>query len=121
MAGVVTIAEEVFGSVKKIKFAWTSTDGGVASRQTTHAYNGVIERLVTVPGAGDNQPTNQYDVTITDEDDTDVLMGAGADRLNTATEQVLASLLGVVANDRLTLNIVNAGDTKKGTAYLYLR
>ncbi len=121
MAGVVAISEEVFGSIKKIAFTWTSTAGGVADSQTNHAFNGVIERLVTVPGTAGDQPTDQYDITITDEDDTDVLMGAGADRSNVNTEQVAASSLGVVANDRLTLNVANAGNTKKGTVYLYLR
>lgn len=122
-AGTVTVNEETFGSVKKISFTWvsgTAAESGTASGTTTHAYNGVIERLVTVPDGAD-APTDNYDITITDEDDTDVLMGAGADRDTANTEQVLASSLGCVANDKLTLNVTNAGDAKKGTVYLYLR
>lgn len=123
-AGTVTVTEETHGSLKKITFAWVSGTGaeaGTASGATTGAYTGALERLVTVPGTAGDQPTNAYDLTLLDEDSTDVLMGAGADRSNAATEQVLGSLLGVVANDTLTLNVAAAGDAKTGTVYVYLR
>jgi hypothetical protein len=119
--GTVTITEETFGSLKKIAWAWTSDAAGVVSGTlTTGAYNGVLERLVTVP-SGAAAPTDNYDVTVLDEDGTDVLMGAGADRDTANTEQVLASSLGAVANDRLELRVANAGNSKGGTVYLYLR
>ncbi len=121
MAGVVTITEETYGTMKKVKFAWTSDAAGAADGTTTKAYSGAIERLVTVPGAGADQPTNLYNVAVNDEDVTDVLMGAGAGRSNASTQQVLASSLGVVANDKLALAITAAGNTKKGTVYVYIR
>lgn len=118
--GTVTIVEEVFGSVKKVGFVWTSDAAGVVSGTlTTKVYNGEILRFVTDPSA--TAPTALYDVTILDDDGTDVLMGAGADRSATVTEQVLASSLGVVANDHLELRIANAGNAKGGTVWLYLR
>lgn len=123
-AGTVTITEETHGSLKKITFAWlsgTGAESGTASGETTGAYNGVIERLVTVPGAGADAPTDNYDLTVLDEDDVDVLVGAGANRSTSATQQVLGSSLGVVANDKLTLNVTNAGDANTGTVYVYLR
>jgi hypothetical protein len=120
-SGTVTISEERLGSVKKITFAWTSTAGGAASKTTSYAYNGEIIRQVTVPGAGGSAPTDQYDITVTDGDSTDVLMGQGANRSNVNTEQVLASSLGCVANDTLTLNVSNAGNAKSGTLYVYIR
>lgn len=119
------LSEEVYGSVKKIGFAWLSVDGGgdagKARKTTVNAYNGVIERLVTVPGVAPDAPTDDYDVAILDEDGTDVLMGAGANRDTANTEQVLASSLGCVANDTLTLSVSTAGNAKRGTVYLYLR
>lgn len=121
MAGVVTVVEELVGSVKKVSWAWTSTSGGAADGQTVASYNGAIERLVTVPAGGGSAPTDNYDITITDEDGVDVLMGAGADRDTANTEQVNASSLGVVANDRLTLNVAAAGNAKSGTVHLYIR
>lgn len=120
MAGTVTITEETFGSVKKITFAWTSDASGNATGTTSNAYSGAIERLVTVPD-GTDAPTDSYDVVVNDEDGNDVLMGAGADRDTANTEQVLASSLGIVANDKLALSVSNAGSAKSGTAYVYIR
>ena len=121
--GSVSIVEETYGSVKKIAFSWTSGTGaeeGTASGTTSSAYNGEIVRLVTNPDNVD-APDNQYDVVINDEDENDVLMGAGADRSNVNTEQVLASSLGCVANDKLSISITNAGAANKGLTYLYIR
>lgn len=122
--GTVTVSEEIFGTVKKIKFAWQSAgaggDSGKATKTTGHVYNGEVIRLVTIPDST-AAPSANYDVAINDEDGNDVLMGAGADRSATAIEQVLGSLLGCVANDRLSLSITNAGEAKKGTVILYIR
>jgi hypothetical protein len=119
-AGTVTVTEETFGTVKKITFAWTSTAGGAADAPTVATFSGKIEALVTIPDAVD-APTTLYDVTVTDADGVDVLAGAGANRSATATELVLASLLGIVANDLLTVNITNAGAAKKGRVIVYSR
>lgn len=126
MAATVTKTEETFGTIKKISWTWVShTDGAVATAtanaQTSGVYSGEIVRLVTVPAGGASAPSDNYDVSILDEDGTDVLMGAGADRDTANTEQVLASSLGVVANDKLTLKVEHAGDTKGGTVHLYIR
>ena len=123
-AGTVTIVEETLGPVKKIAFSWTSgtdAEAGTAEGTTKKAYNGVIERLVTVPGSAPDAPDNSYDITINDEDGADVLMGEGADRSDANIEQVGRADLGVVANDKLTLNVSAAGAAKKGTVYLYIR
>jgi hypothetical protein len=121
MAGTLTPSEEIFGTVKKITLAWTSsTAGTVSGTATTNAYSGAISRLVTVPSTS-AAPDLNYDIVLNDLDGTDVLMGAGANRSNTATEQVLASSLGFVANDTLELQVSSAGNTKQGTAYVYIR
>ena len=122
--GTVVITEETFNTIKKITFAWTSENGGgdagKASKTTTRAYTGEIIRCVTDPGVA--TPSDNYTVTVTDEDNTDVLMGACvANRDEANTEQVLASSLGCVANDKLTLNVSGAGNAKTGTVYLYIR
>ena len=122
--GTCTLTEEVYGSIKKVVFSWVAGTGGEAgtvTKQTLKDYNGAIERLVTVPGGAPNAPTTLYDVTVTDEDGNDVLMGTGVDRSATATEQVLGGSLGVVANGKLTLNIANAGSGKAGQVFVYLR
>jgi hypothetical protein len=123
--GTVAIAEETYSTIKKIKFDWISVDGGAdagkATKTTTKFFTGEIIRLVTIPAVAPDAPTDNYGVTITDEDGTDVLMGGGLLRDALNTEQVLASSLGCVANDKLTLNVSAAGNAKKGTAIIYIR
>lgn len=124
MAQACTITEERHGTVKKIAWAWTSAaDGTVTSAvsTTTGAYSGEVLRLVTVPASAALAPDDDYDITIKDEDGTDVLMGAGANRDTANNEQVLASSLGCVANDKLYLTVSGAGADNAGTVYLYIR
>ncbi len=121
MAMSCTITEESQSHVKKIKFEWVSAADGTASGTTSGVYTGEVIRLVTKPAADTSAPTDNYDVTVNDEDTVDVLMGAGANRDIATTEQVLGTSLGCVANDRLALSITNAGDTKAGTVILYIK
>lgn len=115
------VTEKIHEPIKKITYEWTSDAAGDAELETAQAYTGTIERLVTVPGTGGDQPTNLYDVEIQDEDDVDVLMGAGEDRSNTGTEQASAGDLGIVGYSTLTLVVANAGDGNTGTVHLYVR
>lgn len=114
----VTVTETRHTVVKKVKFAWTSDGTGAASGSTTFPYDGKVELLTTVPTDG---PTDNYDITVTDSDGVDVLAGAGANRDTSATEQVAGASLGAVAGSVLTINVSNAGASKSGVAYLYIR
>ena len=119
MAAQIVTVTESGRSVKLIKWAWTSATGGAVSQVTTNVYDGKLITLVTDPGA--TAPTADYDVTITDDNSQDVLVGAGIDRHTTTTELVGEASLGAVAGSTLTLVIANAGDEKTGTVYLYIR
>lgn len=121
MAGSsVTFTERITGSVKLIKAAWVSDDSnGTASGTTTYAYDGKILLLATDPGA--TAPTDNYDVTLADDNGIDVLAGAGADRDTANTETVVSASLGAVAGSKLTLSIAAAGNSKIGTVYIYIR
>lgn len=116
-----SVRELGHGPVKKITWEWTSDALGAASIETAKQYNGVIERLVTIPGTAGDQPDDNYDVTIEDEDGVDVLMGEGVDRHESNTQQVGRDDLGVVAYSTLTLVVADAGATNKGTVHLYIR
>lgn len=124
MAATCTIAEETHGSMKKIKFTWQVDSAGsqvsAASRQTTNTYNGAVQRLVTIPN-GSSAPTANYDVTMLDQDSTDILIAGGASRHSANTEQVLAASLGVIANDKITLSVASAGASGAGVAIIYIR
>lgn len=126
MAGsACTITEERHGTMKRIGFAWTSDDTtGAVTGTTTYAYSGLIEAVEFVPNTAGTQPSDNYDVTLTDEASVDKLGGAGANRSNAATEILRVTLavgLGAVANDKLTLNVSAAGNSKTGAVYVYIR
>ena len=120
MAGTATYTEKQIGTTKLLKCAWTCDSSGVVSgTASTEVYDGEIIELATVPSATD-APTDSYDLTILDDNGLDVLAGTGADRSATNTEYVVASL-GAVASSKLTVTIANAGASKKGTVYLWVR
>jgi hypothetical protein len=135
MAQVVSISEfegvdnPKYNGVQKIKWVWVATDAGVVAASTvtgenpttTFKYSGEIARLVTIPGAGALAPSDNYGVTILDEDGVDVLMGGGLLRDTANTEQVLGSSLGICQYTTLSLRIAAAGDANGGTVILYIK
>jgi hypothetical protein len=120
-AGTVTTTEVTHTSVKKLTFVWISTAGGVADGASTFAFDGQLIGLTTIPAAAGSAPTDDYDVTVTDADGHDVLLGAGANRDTANTEHVATGSLGGVAGSKLTVNVTNAGATKGGTVILRIR
>lgn len=122
MAGTVTVTEKTHTSVKQITWDWLSSAAGAADQATTNAFDGVLERAEFVPDAAATQPTDQYDVTVTDADGVDVLAGLGANLSNAgAVTKTHANGLAAVAGSKLTLNVTNAGNAKGGVVILYLR
>ena len=114
---IVSVYEDFAPGVKKIKWSWTSATGGTASGATTNTYTGKVRRVVTDPD-GTAAPTDDYDITITDDDGIDVLDGNGANR-DTATNEVIAPS-GIIVGSKLTLNVANAGAEKAGVVYVYV-
>jgi len=121
MAGMVcTIDEITYTSVKLVKFTWTSDDtAGTATGTTTEYYDGKILGLATDPGSP--APDDNYDITITDNNSLDVLIGSGANRDTANIEYVKEADLCAVVASQLTLNVSNAGNSKQGVAYLFIR
>lgn len=119
MAGTVTVTEELLYNVHKITFDWLSTGAGAADGTTTYAYTGNILKVVTVPDGGGTAPDDNYDLTLTDEDSIDVANGQLANRSQTLTQWV-ASSLGAVVGDKLTLNVTNAGAANGGICIVYV-
>jgi hypothetical protein len=117
--------------IRKIYIKWTSDDAtGDASGAIPGGINGQILCLATKPGAGGDQPTNLYDITLEDEFSYDVLEGLGADRSNVNPERVvIVDEVTVTGNfgrhppvaGALTFKVANAGNTKKGEAILYVK
>lgn len=114
------ITETTHGSVKKVVWTWTSDASGDASEATTVAFDGKLIGLTTIPD-GTDVPTLNYDIVVNDGGGHDVLLGAGANRSDTATEHVAEASLGAAAASKLTLVVSNAGNAKKGTVIIYVR
>jgi len=119
MAGTVTTTEKITGSVKKITFDWTCDSAGDATATTTNVYDGKLQLVVTDPGA--TAPTDNYDITLSDDDSQDLLAGNGANRDTANTEYITQANCGAVAGSTLALAVSNAGDEKVGKVYVYIR
>lgn len=112
------------GGVKLVIADWTSDDStGAVSASTTNKYNGVIQAVAFEPDSGGTQPTNLYDVTITDSNSVDLAYTGGANLSNAAMvlKTYCADGLFPVANSALTVNVTNAGNSKGGKVYIYIR
>ena len=122
MASSVTVTEEAHGKgFRKITFDWTGhTDGVVTKVATSKVYTGKVEVLITDPD-GVAAPTDNYDVTVTDDEDYDILVGAGANRDTANTETVLSASLGAVFESTIGPVVINSGTSKKGKIVLLIR
>ncbi len=122
--GTVTIVEETYGSVKQVTFSWIggTAETALTGGTTTKFYSGRLLFLITNPGMSD-APADDYDITILDKNDVDVLGGTGADRDTANTEYVLEVALGAVANSQLELTVQNSGSsgTANGVVTLLIR
>jgi hypothetical protein len=78
--------------------------------------------MITDPGA--TAPTDDYDITLVDEDGIDALAGAGANRDTTNTEQVYPvasnAKVPVLLCGTHTFTVANAGNAKVGRAILVI-
>lgn len=120
------------GGIRKLIVDWQSDAAG-ASTGTSRKVVGRLIKAVTDPGSA--APTDNYDITITDEEGVDVLAACQstlANRDTTNSEQVyflvldtaatpLAQSVHPVVCDKLTVTIAAAGDTKTGQIILYYR
>lgn len=121
--GTVTITVEQGVSHDRVTFDFTSTSGGAAGDTTAKLFNGAIDQVVLVPGAAAVQPTDNWDVALTDALGLDMLCGRGAD-VDNATTTVLGSetaSLGRVVNSALTLAVTNLGDSKSARMVVYIK
>ncbi len=123
MPSSVTITEEAHGrGFRKVTFDWTAhTDGAVTKVETTGTYTGKVEVLITDPDSGGDQPTDNYNLIITDDEGYDILAGAGLLRDDTNTETVLSASLGAVFESKIGPVIDTAGSANKGLIVLLIR
>ncbi len=131
-AQVVTVTmtnpEYRFGFPNKITINCTTATGGTVSqeicakfRETYPSYpeqlQGFITRVVTNPGA--TAPTDDYDLTLLDEDGVDVLDSLGLNR-DTATSEQLLPAVPIWIDGTLTVTLATAGDEKVTKIVIYM-
>lgn len=128
MACVVT--HQTYASVNSVRWDWLSDDAaGTATGATTEIVNGQILRVTTIPDGGGLAPDDNYNVTITDADGVDVLMGTGLLRDTANIEHVepvvtdgnAGNMAPVAVDSILTLNVAAAGNANAGQVLLYYR
>lgn len=114
------------GQVAILTYSWTSDGSGNATGRTTAAVPGILFSCGTGPGAGDDQPTDNYDIVVYQAFDavgggvnvltgSDKAAGALADRDDTASESVdfWPSVVTPVAG-YIEIRISNAGAANTG-------
>lgn len=127
MAGTLTVTRDprvapACGKpIERIVVDWTSDASGNADVSIANLY-GWLVKIVTDPGS--TAPTDNYDITLVDENGIDALAGAGADRDTANTEQVYPVASGgqtpVFLCGTHTFTVANAGNAKVGRAVLYI-
>ena len=90
---------------------WASDASGDATVDFTGHKGKRINWVKTIPDAG----VSSYNLTLTDEDDFDWLIGEGSSRSTTDSEIIFASSLIILPNDTMTFVIAGAGNVKTGT------
>jgi hypothetical protein len=110
--------------VQRMELAWTSDASGDVD-QKTPTINGTILSWEFQPGSGGSQPSDLYDLTISDTVGIDLLVGLGADLSHTTANRIIpidsSSGLPFVVAEPLRVQISNAGDVKSGLIVLYWR
>jgi len=109
-------------SVGKIVVDWVSAADGSCNVALDKKLNGFIRRVLANPAGGADAPTDNYDITLEDQEGFDVLGGLLANRDTATTElvDVAATFAGGIAvSGTHTLKIAAAGDTKKGRIIIY--
>lgn len=128
MAGTVTVTrEEIKPSqrntkhVTKVIVDWTSDADGDADVAIKNL-SGWLVKVVTDPGS--SAPTDNYDVTLIDEDGADALQSLCLNRDTSNSESVYTLVTGAATPVLLagthTFTVANAGNAASGRAVLYM-
>ena len=125
--GTVTITEQTFSSMKRLKFEWISTSTGGAGKITTKSYDGLVHRVIIAPGTSDSIPDTDYDVAINDSDGYDILNGLGTNSSTASVDYYGISTGGgtkspiTAVSSKLTLAVSDAGSSNSGEIIVYVR
>jgi hypothetical protein len=123
MAGTASVVESgaVYPNVHEVRIDWTSDASGNAT--ATLPLNGILLQVAFKP-SGTAAPTALYDVALTTPAGVDMLATVGANLSATAATQETPKTTNsfqYALSGPYALSVTNAGDTKSGQIWLYLR
>lgn len=128
MAGTVTVTRDPRRmpnsgkTVERIHVAWTSDASGNADGSITNLY-GFLVKVVTDPD-GSAAPTDNYDITLVDENSVDAAESLLLNRDTANNETVYPLVTGAATPVFLcgthTFTVANAGNAKSGVCVLYI-
>lgn len=102
--------------------AWTSDASGDVSGHAFTVQPGKLVSVRMTPGGGAAQPTDLYDVTLSDGDVADILAGAAVDRSNSASSLLQWDpTLWQDGSRALDLVVAHAGDSNTGTVVILVQ
>ena len=119
--------------VSRVRIEWTSDGGGDFNEVLNDGkpLSGTLEKVVFIPGAGGDQPSANYDITLLDEFGIDVLNGRGVNLNNAANvivcpgvqllDGTTTSITKSSFSNILKLIVAGGGVSKKGTVVIYYR
>lgn len=107
--------------VRRVKYAVTAHTDGTASVTFAQLAGFTLERVEVVPNTSTDQPTDLFDLALTNETGVDLLEGGGADRSNSVPSVVEPNYRPALVFETLTLALTNMGSGKKCDVYLYAR
>ena len=104
------------GGLHRLEIVWTAHTTGAFTSLTTHQINGLVFGVETDPGT--TAPTDNYNITLTDQYDLDIMGGSLTNRDTANTEfmqpynSVQGSYLSMPVHGALTLAI--SGNSQNG-------
>jgi hypothetical protein len=121
-AGTVTVSQRRVGDrVFDFTFAWTSDASGDVNGNRYDITFGSIIAVRFIPSAS-AAPTDNYDVTLLDQNSVDMLGGTGANRDTANTEvNIFSTPLWYSGRQSVDLVVSAAGNAKSGTVVISIR
>lgn len=125
VAGSISVSVTRVGALTRYDIDWLSDASGDVTENTFAVKSGELVEVRFTPDGGGTQPSDAYDVTITDADGTDILAGTGADLSNAAASAVVP-VISTYFRRHLTAGVLtptvdNAGAAKGGNIVLLVR
>lgn len=122
------------GRIQRVIASWVSDDAAGTASGTSRKLCGRLIKAMNAPSAAGVQPTDNYDITITDSDSVNILSGSlpTLDNISNAskTERYffvkntdaapLSTSTAPLVSSALTIAVAAAGNSKQGAITLYI-